>query len=96
MNKQEQLFLSLVRPHQLVSVATISRWMRDLMTKSGIDTERFKGHSVRGAVTSKARHTGLSVTQVLEKANWSAAKTFHKFYYREIENDKFQEKVLKI
>ena len=91
-SRQEQLFLSFVKPHGPVSSATISRWLKDLMSLAGIDTDKFKGHSVRGAATSKVWNAGLTVEQILEKANWSGANTFLKFYGREVvEKDVFQQ-----
>jgi site-specific recombinase XerD len=92
-NKESQLFLSLVFPHNPVTSSTISRWLKDIMCKAGIDTEKFKAHSVRGAATSKAMQGGMSVEQILEKANWSNAKTFYRFYYKSVNKDIFQMKV---
>ena len=48
------LFISYIKPHVQVSVATISRWIRTVMQSSGIDTNKYKAHSVRAAATSKA------------------------------------------
>ena len=64
------------------------------MQQAGIDTNEFKGHSVRGAATSKANKQGLSTQDIVDRANWSNAKTFMKFYYRETYTDVFQDKVL--
>ena len=94
--QKTQLFLSLVQPHTPVTTSTISRWLREIMTESGVNTELFKAHSVRGASTSKASKEGLSVGQIIEKANWSRAETFQKFYCRAIKESEtnYQDKVL--
>ena len=81
-----------MKPDGPVSSAMISRWLKDLMSLAGIDTDKFKGHSVRGATTSKEWNAGLTVEQILEKANWSGVNTFLKLYGREVvEKDVFQQ-----
>lgn len=95
LNKQEQLFLAIVRPHMPVSTSTISRWLKELMAAAGIDVSVFKGHSVRAAACSKAADLGLSVPQIIERANWSSARTFHRFYHRDVlPEDGFQSAIL--
>jgi hypothetical protein len=94
--QNEKILLALVEPHKPISTATVSRWVKDVMGKAGIDTEKFKAHSVRGAATTKAFQGGLSVAQILQKANWSRSNTFYKYYYKgSITKNDFQEKVLK-
>ena len=41
----KQLLLSHAKPHKPVSVDTISRWIKLVLTNSGIDTVTFKAHS---------------------------------------------------
>ena len=43
-----RLFISFVKPHRAVSPATISRWIKTVLSDAGIDTSIFKAHSVRG------------------------------------------------
>ena len=50
-----KLLLSYVRPYKAVTRNTISRWIKLVMTRAGIDTEKYGPHSVRGASTSKAK-----------------------------------------
>ena len=54
---------------------------------AGIDTSVFKAHSVRGAASSAAFAAGCSLKEILKTANWSSAKTFHKFYNKDIQTD---------
>ena len=91
--KRKHLFLGFSTPHNPVVTCTISRWLKELMGAAGIDTSVYKGHSVRGAATSKAKTLGLSSAQIIARANWSRVETFHKFYYKGT-SDKFQNKVL--
>jgi hypothetical protein len=65
-----------------VSTSTVARWMRTVMAESGVGPE-FGAHSVRSAATSAARSAGVSLKDIMQTANWSSAKTFHKYYYRE-------------
>ena len=43
----------------------------------------FKGHSFRGASTSKAVSLGVPLDVILKAADWKNAGTFAKFYQRE-------------
>ena len=55
----------------------------------------YKAHSTRAASTSKAKAQGLSVEQITQKANWSRAITFFKFYNKKVVvPEGFQSKVL--
>ena len=67
-----------------------------MMAEAGIDTQKFKAHSTRGAAVSKARAQGLSVEQILERADWARASTFRRFYHRGLESGalEFQSKAL--
>ena len=80
---QHALLLSTIGAHKPVKPSTISGWMVSLMKQSGIDTEVFKGHSTRGASTTKAFSEGVSLTDILNQANWTNAGTFKKFYCRD-------------
>ena len=80
---QHVLFLSTIGAHKPVKPSTISGWMVCMMKASGIDTEVFKAHSTRGASTTKAFVEGLSLSDILTRANWSNAGTFKRFYCRD-------------
>ena len=96
--QKQQLFLSWVKPHYPVVPSTIARWLKTVMEKAGIDTDKYKAHSVRGASTSKASKLGLSAAQIMQRANWAKARTFYRFYNRECKKkkktDEFQSKAL--
>ncbi|XP_071136933.1 uncharacterized protein [Mytilus edulis] len=85
--KHEPLLLSYVKPHQPVSRDTISRWIKVVIAKANIDTTIFKAHSVRSASVSKAKMNAVPISRILQKAGWSDAKTFAKFYNKKIEKD---------
>ena len=66
---KKQLFIATVKPHS-------ARWLKWLMSASGIvDTSVHKAHSTRSVCVSNAKSQGLSVDQILQRANWSQANT---------------------
>ena len=81
-----QLLLSFVEPHQCITTQTVSRWIVEILTLSGIDTSIFKAHSTRSASASKASSQGISTKDILKRGHWSKGSTFQKFYYRSIED----------
>jgi len=82
--EQHQLLLGTVPPHKPVATSTISGWLKQFMTAAGIDTTKYQGHSTRAASTSRAKAAGLSVREIMDRANWRNAKTFHRFYDRPV------------
>lgn len=82
---KDQLLLSTRPPYQEVSRDSVSRWTKNVLHWSGIDTQRFKAHSTRGATTSKATSLGIDLNLLLRQASWKNADTFGKFYNKTIE-----------
>lgn len=81
--EEEQLLLSFVKPHKPVSHDTVSRWMKNVLSDSGI--EDFAPHSFRGAAASAMARGGVSLAEIMKKAGWSNASTFRKFYFRSVQ-----------
>ena len=79
-----KLFLSLIGPHNPVSSMTIARWIMSVLQSAGIDTSKFKAHSVRGAATSRAYFTGTPVADILKMADESSEHVFRRHYLREV------------
>ena len=88
------LFISLIKPYKQVTSSTIARWIKSILAKSGIDTNIFKAHSVRGASTSAAADAGVTTNDILNAADWSNDSVFQKFYYRPQKNTSFGQTVL--
>ena len=82
-----RLFISFVAPYKDVCKDTISRWMRTIMTASGIDTYFFKPHSVRLASVSTVSDNGLPLATILRTAGWSNQCTFRKNFYHTLTVD---------
>ena len=84
---ETRLFISFVKPHQAVSRDTISRWIKNVMIKSGIDVGVFKPHSTRAASTSKANACQVPIDLILKAASWKGDCTFRKFYNKPFVDD---------
>ena len=79
-----KLFLSFIRPYNPVSPRTIAGWIMSVLQSAGIDTSKFKAHSVRGAATSHAYVIGTPVADILNMADWSSEHVFRKHYLRDV------------
>lgn len=58
------LFASYVKPHNRVCRDTLSRWLKTLMSKSGIDINTFSSHSIRSAAVSKAKYASVPIDDI--------------------------------
>ena len=96
--ERNQLLLSYVEPHKPDVSCPIARWLVRLLKEAGIDTDKFRARSTRGATTSKAQAMGLSCSEILEAARWSKMSTFKRHYLSEVPKpsvkDTFQKTVL--
>lgn len=72
------------KPFRKVSRDTISRWVKTVLTDSGIDISRFKLHSTRAASTSAANNASVSLDDILQTAGWCSESTFAKYYKKPI------------
>jgi len=81
----KQLFVSYIKPHKAVSKCTISRWIKILMRKAGIDMTVFTPHSTRGASTSAMARSGIPLKTIMQTAGWTNEHTFAVFYNRPLE-----------
>ena len=66
-----------------MSSSSIARWLKQGLEDAGIDTSIFTGHSTRGASSSKAASSGVTVSDILQAADWSSEGTFQRFYHRQ-------------
>ena len=86
---ENSLFLTAVPKHHPATASTIARWIKTGLAKAGIDTNIFKAHSVHSASTSAAVDAGISISEILEAADWSSASIFEKFYHQPVKSFKF-------
>ena len=85
LDESTQFFLSVVKPHKPVTRSTLAKWVVNFLKESGIDTSKFKGHSMRHASTSKADLLGASLKDILGMGNWSSESVWQKHYHKPIE-----------
>ena len=78
------LFISYVKPHKAVKTSSISRWLKNVLRLSGIDTSQFSAHSTRSASSTLAANCGVSISDIMKVADRSRAGTLKKFYQRPI------------
>ena len=79
---ENSLFLMTTPKHHSATAAAITRWIKIGLSKAGIDTSIFKGHCICSTSISAAVDAGLSISEIMEAADWSSASVFEKFYYR--------------
>lgn len=82
------LFITFKKPHKAATTQTISRWLKVILKRSGIDTNVFGAHSTRHASTSAAARKGVSYDSIRAAAGWTEkSKTFAVFYNKPLIND---------
>lgn len=94
----DRLILTIKRPYHNASSSTIGRWIKNVLTDSGVDTSVFGAHSTRHASTSAAKRKGISIDLIKRAAGWSGnSLIFAKFYNRPLrlnDESEFAESVL--
>ena len=88
------LFLATQKPYSPVQSTSIGRQLQLTLQDAGIDTSVFKAHSTRGASSSAARQSGVSVKDILAAAAWSREITFNHVYYRPPQSTSFGRAVI--
>ncbi|KAK4879135.1 hypothetical protein RN001_007281 [Aquatica leii] len=79
----DNLILTHKRSFRAASSQTISRWIKQVLNESGIDTERFSGYNVRHASTLAALRGGLHIETIRKSAGWTdKSNIFTQFYNR--------------
>ena len=71
-----QVLVSFVKPHKALSFSTVSRRLKQILEIAGIDTDIFKVHSTRAALSTKADISEVSVSDIM-KHYWSRDSTFN-------------------
>lgn len=95
--KDDNLLISYIKPHKAVSKDTVARWVKTLMHRAGVDIGVFSAHSVRSAVTSKAKEKDVPIQDILKTAGWSKESTFTKFYNKKVLKDgEFMNTILQV
>ena len=80
---EKKLFISYISPHKAIGTGTISRWIKMVLSNSGIDLSIFSPHSTRAASASKAVDK-VQLGTILRTVGWSSERTFARFYKKPI------------
>ncbi len=72
----QRLFFILVKPYSRVYSATVFRWIKNVMGKSGIDISVFKPHSTRNASVSKGASLVIPTDVILSRADSKSGNCF--------------------
>lgn len=82
---ENRLLLTVKRPFHAASSQTISRYIKNVLTESGIDTDTFSGYSTRHASTSAAFRAGVDIEIIRRTAGWTkSSQMFCRFYNRPV------------
>ena len=67
-----------------MSKDTLSRWIKTLLVKAGVDMSIFTPHSTRAASATAALRNLVPLKTILKTAGWSNSCTFAKFYNKPV------------
>ena len=66
LGETKSLFITQVRPFKPASKDTIARWIRETLSKAGIDTSVFSPNSARSAASSTAKKGRVPIDTILK------------------------------
>jgi len=92
-HNSSKIFLSYVKPYKPVGKDTTARWVKEMLTISGIDSNIFQPHSKRSASTSKALSKGVNISDILKMGNWSNESVWQKVYKDLSSAERYQQPV---
>ena len=69
-----------------MSSDAVARWIKEVLKETGVDTDCYKPHSCRAASSSKARDSGISITEIMKQGRWKSESVFKTFYSKNIIN----------
>lgn len=81
----DPVFLYLPSPRRAVrplGAQAIAKCILIMLSRAGIDTRKYKAHSVRGAAASSALDAGVDIATVLLLGRWADVGNFQRFYNR--------------
>lgn len=81
----DSLILTVKKPIHAASPQTISRWIKNVLSKSGVDINIYSGYSAKHAAVSTAHKGGASIEIIRQTAGWSnKSNVFCLFYHKPI------------
>lgn len=93
--KCSHLFIS-YKTYNKVTTCTLARWLKTVLSSSGIDSNMYTAHSFRGTAASVAFSSVVSMKDIMDTANWTSTKAFFLFYHKDlpVNNNDFATNVL--
>lgn len=83
----DRILISFQKPYKPVGPQSISRWVKTVLERAGIDTSVFSAHSTRHATTSFALRQGVDINAIRKAAGWSdSSRVFNQFYNRPVDS----------
>ena len=82
----EYIFISVIKPHKQLTSQRIAKLLLQSMAAAGVDTQKWKAHSVRGASATNLLDKGTSVEDVMRAGRWGSFLVFRDFYDRSTRN----------
>ena len=73
-NNIQNLFISYEPPIKAISSQTLSRWVKETLKNSGIDTDIYTAHSTRHVSTSATKRRGKSIDCLRKTVGWTKSK----------------------
>ena len=89
-HSETKLLISYQKPYKPVSRDTVSRWVRTVMQRAGINTSVYAPHSCRAASVAAARKAHIPVANIMTHVGWASAQVFAKYYDKPLEKAKGQ------
>ncbi|XP_074636846.1 uncharacterized protein LOC141894991 [Acropora palmata] len=78
------LLISTIKPHRAIGSQTLARWIKTVLQLAGVDIDMFKPHSTRHAASTAAYQASVPLDEIFQRAGWSNANTFKRFYYKHV------------
>lgn len=69
--KCSDLFIS-YKTYNKVTTCTLARWLKTVLSSSGIDSTMYTAHSFRGTAAPVAFSSGVSLKDIMDTINYSA------------------------
>ena len=79
-NEPYPLLISFWKPHKPDTSASISRWIKELLAKAGINTE-ILFIMIKSGIFISPRMQGVLTANILVMSGWSQKSTLERFYY---------------
>ena len=93
----DPVFRAISPPHGGVVPSTFSKWISEVIRRSGYTGSGNTGHTTRGKSTSKSLlFPGLTIQQIMHQAEWKSESTFRNFYHAPHSYSDFGKSVLNL